>query len=130
MQAQLTALARTQRVALTDLVEAALRTLLTTEPTPPTVTAQLARVLRDLRDLRQGQEVLEETLGLFINVYLSTSPEVPSAQEAAAQRQGSRRYSRFMKVLEGKLARQGLWRSHEGDDDDSSPPAACPGTRA
>jgi len=59
-------------------------------------------VLRDLRTLRQGQEVLEETLGLFINVYLSTTPEVPPEQEEVARRNGGRRYARFLKVLEGK----------------------------
>lgn len=132
MKAQLTALARTQQVALTDLVEAALRTLLTAEPPPPSVTAQLTRVLRDLRELQRGQEVLEETLGLFINVYLSTSPEVPPDQEEAAGRQGGRRYSRFMKVLETKLAQTRQRVRHEGDHDDLDRAATpeSPGTRA
>jgi hypothetical protein len=124
LKAQLTALARTQQVALTDLVEAALRTLLTTEPTPPTVTAQLTRVLREVRELQRGQEVLEETLGLFINVYLSTSPEVPPEQEEAARRLGGRRYTRFLKVLEGKLTRA------KGGPHDDAPVADRAGPRA
>jgi hypothetical protein len=106
LKAQLTALARQQQVALTDLVEAALRQLFPTAPPEPSVPAQLTRVLRELRTLRRGQEVLEETLGLFINVYLSTTPEVPPEQDEAARRNGGRRYARFVKVLEGKLARQ------------------------
>ncbi|MGE3538617.1 MAG: hypothetical protein AB7N91_14465 [Candidatus Tectimicrobiota bacterium] len=124
LKAQLTALARTQQVALTDLVEAALRALLTTEPTPPPVTAQLARVLREMRELQRGLEVLEETLGLFINVYLSTTPEVPPEQEDAARRLGGRRYTRFLKVLEGKLARA------KGGAHDPAGTADGPGPRA
>ena len=107
LKAQLTVLARQQQVALTDLVEAALRQLLPTAPPPePSVPAQLTRMLRELRTLRRGQEVLEETLGLFINVYLSTTPEVPPEQDEAARRNGGRRYARFLKVLEGKLAHE------------------------
>jgi hypothetical protein len=108
LKRELTALAQRQQVALTDLVEAALRQLLRTAPPPePSVTQRLTRVLRDLRDLQQAVEVLEETLGLFINVYFSTTPEVPSEQEEAARRRGGRRYARFLQVLEGKLARAG-----------------------
>ena len=125
MKAQLTALARQQRVALTDLVEAALRQLFPTAPPPePSVSAQLTRVLRDLRTLREGQEILEETLGLFINVYLSTTPEVPPEQDEAARRTGGRRYAKFMKVLEGKLAHE------KGGPHDDPAAAERPGPRA
>ena len=121
LKAQLTALARQQRVALTDLVEAALRQLFPTAPPPePSVPAQLTRVLRELRTLRRGQEVLEETLGLFINVYLSTTPEVPPAQDEAARRSGGRRYAKFVKLLEGKLARE------KGAQDDDAAAAERP----
>ena len=125
MKAQLTALARQQQVALTDLVEAALRQLLpTAAPPEPSVPAQLTRVRRELRALQRGQEVLEETLGLFINVYLSTTPAVPPDQEEAARRTGGRRYARFLKVLEGKLAReQG---AHHDDAAASESPGPCP----
>jgi hypothetical protein len=124
LKTQLTTLARQQQVALTDLVEAALRQLLTATPPEPGVTTQLTRVLRELRTLQRSQEVLEETLGLFINVYLSTTPEVPPDQEEAARRSGGRRYARFVKLLESKLAHT------KGGPYDDTPTPDGPGPRA
>jgi hypothetical protein len=106
LKQQLAALARHRRVAMTDLVEAALQRLLAADPPPPAVAQRLDHLARDVRTLQRGQEILAETLGLFINVYLSTTPEVPPAQDEAARRTGGRRYAKFLKVLEGKLAHE------------------------
>jgi len=120
---QLAALARHHRVAMTDLVEAALQMLLQADPPPPSVAQRLEQLVREIRALHRAQAILEETLGLFINVYLSTTPEVPPDQEEAAQRIGGRRYARFLKVLEGKIARE------KGAHHDTGAPAS-PGPRA
>lgn len=125
MKHQLMALARQRHIALTDLVEAALQRMLSADaPTDPSVTARLNRVLREIRDLQRGLEILEETLGLFINVYFSTTPEVPPEHEEAARRLGGRRYARFLKVLEGKIAREKGARYADTPAPDSAGPRA------
>lgn len=107
MKQQLATLARQRHVAMTDVVEAALQMVLTAESPPPSVARRLDRLLQEVRTLQQAVEVIEETLGLFINVYFSITPEVPPEHEEAARRMGGRRYARFLKILEGKLAREG-----------------------
>jgi hypothetical protein len=57
-------------------------------------------------------------------VYLSTTPEVPPEQDEAARRTGGRRYAKFLKVLEGKLARE------KGAQDDDTAAAESPGPGA
>ena len=110
---------------MTDLVEAALQRLLAADPPPPAVAQRLDQLARDVRTLQRGQEILEETLGLFINVYLSMTPEIPPEQDEAARRTGGRRYAKFLKVLEGKLARE-----KGAHDDDDTAAAASPEPRA
>ena len=120
---QLAALARHRRVAMTDLVEAALQMLLQADPPPPSVAQRLEQLVREIRALHRAQAILEETLGLFINVYFTTTPEVPPEQEEAARRIGGRRYAWFLNVLEGKIARE------KGVHHDTGAPAS-PGPRA
>lgn len=128
---QLAALARHRRVAMTDLVEAALHMLLDADPAPPSVAQRLEQLVRDVRALHRAQAILEETLGLFINVYFTTTPEVPSEQEEAARQRGGRRYARFMRVLEGKLAQAGRGKTTgEGGDHDAATTPDRAGPRA
>jgi hypothetical protein len=114
-------LAHHRQVAMADIVEAALTTMLTPQAAPESLLMRrIEQVWREVRALQHAVEVLEETLGLFVNVYLSTTPEVPPAKEEEAKRIGGRRYARFVKVLEQQLARkQGLYREHprEGEHD-------------
>jgi hypothetical protein len=102
---ELVAYARQKQVALSALGETALTLLL--HPPPVTVTpSQVAHMRRDLHALQQAVEVIAETLALFINVYLSTTEEVPPGEEETARQRGARRYGRFLKTLETKLARE------------------------
>jgi hypothetical protein len=105
LKAELVAHARQKQVALSALGETALTLLL--HPPPVTVTpSQVAHLRRELRAVHQAVEVVAETLALFINVYLSTTAEVPLGEEEVARQRGARRYARFLKTLEAKLARQ------------------------
>jgi hypothetical protein len=105
LKAQLAELAHTRHMAMTDILEEAVQTVLAPEP-PATqrVLRRLDRLQQEVDALQQAVEVVAETLALFVNVYLSTTSEVPPAEEEEARRRGGRRYARFLKVLEGKLA--------------------------
>ena len=105
LKAELVAHAREKQVALSALGETALTLLL--HPPPVTVTpSQVAHLRRELRAVHQAVEVVAETLALFINVYLTTTEEVPAAEEERARQRGARRYTRFLKALETRLGRE------------------------
>lgn len=123
LKEDLDALARQRRSARTDLVMAGIQLLVNAEAPAPAVAHRLDRLLREMRALQQAMAVMEETLGLFINVYFSTTTEVPPDQEEAARRLGGRRYARFLKILETKLATARRVVTTEGRQDE---PAAAP----
>lgn len=107
LKAQLVELARTRHMAMTDILEEAVQAALAPEP-PATqsILRRLDRLQQEMGELQWAVEVVVETLALFVNVYLSTTPEVPPAEEEAARRRGGRRYARFLYVLEEKLAQE------------------------
>ena len=59
---------------------------------------------RYLKLLLKQIEIVTEMGALFIRGYLTTSPELPDDQKAAAAAQASRRWMTFMKILSGKIS--------------------------
>lgn len=53
--------------------------------------------------LAQQQEIIAETLALFIRVWLTNTTEVPDNQKSEANAQGGKRYQRFIEHLVKRL---------------------------
>jgi hypothetical protein len=87
--------ARQRGCAMAAIVEAAIHDLLTAPPK--------TQELRREREMLRALEALTEMLALYINVYLSITPEVPPEQHDAARTRGAQRYQQFMQRLEAKL---------------------------
>jgi hypothetical protein len=60
-------------------------------------------VLAELQQLQRSVEVLAETLTLFIQMYLSYTPELTSVEQEEARRRGTRRYSQFLRTLDERV---------------------------
>jgi hypothetical protein len=56
-----------------------------------------------LKLLSKGQEVLAETLALYIRGYLTTSIELPQDQKPAALAQAGRRWKKFLEILSERV---------------------------
>ena len=69
--------------------------------------AALARRLdhldRRLKLLSKGQEVLAETLALYIRTYLTTSIELPEDQRTVAFAQAKKRWKKFLEILSERV---------------------------
>jgi hypothetical protein len=64
---------------------------------------RLDRLDRQLKSLLKGQEVLAETLALYIRGYLTTSIELPQDQKPAALAQAGRRWKKFLEILSERV---------------------------
>jgi hypothetical protein len=67
---------------------------------------RLDRLSRQLAKLERDQAITLETLGLFVRYFLSVTPALPEADQAAARAQGLKRYDRFIETL-GRHLQQG-----------------------
>ena len=68
------------------------------------VAKRFDRTERYLKLLLKQIEILTEMVALFIRGYLTTSPELPDDQKAAAAAQAGRRWMTFMNILVGKIS--------------------------
>jgi hypothetical protein len=64
----------------------------------------LDRLTRDVGVINRHQQIVIESLGLFIRHYLITSPTVPPSEQQAAQALGQQRFQRFIEQLGRRLA--------------------------
>ena len=64
---------------------------------------RLNRIDARQRALTQQQEIIAETLALFIRVWLTNTTEVPDSQKSEANAQGGKRYQRFIEHLVKRL---------------------------
>jgi hypothetical protein len=65
---------------------------------------RLDRLSRDVGGINRHQQIVIESLGLFIRHYLITSPTVPPSEQQAAQALGHQRFQRFIEQLGRRLA--------------------------
>jgi len=96
-----------KRISQAVVVEAALESYLTPDG-PERLEAALAR---RLDRLSRGTERLErhvtignEALALFVRFWLSSTPPLPEASQAAAQVKGTERYEGFVEALGRRIA--------------------------
>jgi hypothetical protein len=65
---------------------------------------RLDRLSRDVGVINRHQQIVIESLGLFIRHYLITSPTMPPSEQHAAQALGHQRFQRFIEQLGRRLA--------------------------
>jgi hypothetical protein len=65
---------------------------------------RLDRLTRDVGVINRHQQIMIESLGLFIRHYLITSLPLPPSEQQAAQAIGQQRFQRFIEQLGRRLA--------------------------
>ena len=65
---------------------------------------RLDRLTRDIGVINRHQQIVIESLGLFIRHYLITSLPLPPSEQQAAQAIGHQRFQRFIEQLGRRLA--------------------------
>jgi hypothetical protein len=89
------------------LTETALSQLLNPKAEDPIDSAmprRLERLTRDVGVINRHQQIVIESLGLFIRHYLITSLPLPPSEQQAAQALGHQRFQRFIEQLGRRLA--------------------------
>ncbi len=106
--AALEAFARRREKPLSLVAEAAIASFIT----PDEAQRQEAAIVRRLDQHTRAVERLErnlgisiETMALFVRFWLTTTPAVPEAQQAAAQAKGRERFEGFVAALGRRLAK-------------------------
>lgn len=126
---QLDERASSRRITRTDIVEAALASLLTPdheERIEAVLTRRLDRISRQLDRLEWHVELSNEAFALFVRSWLINSPPLPDAALRAAQATGRKRWEAFVDSLSRrmelgpKLAEE---LSRDVNADHSSPPS-------
>jgi hypothetical protein len=75
------------------------------EDQPDAATSRrLDRLTRDVGVINRHQQIVIESLGLFIRHYLITSLPLPPSEQQAAQALGHQRFQRFIEQLGRRLA--------------------------
>ena len=89
------------------LTETALTQLLPpkgNEQQEATVQRRLDKLSREVSLINRHQQIVIESLGIFIRHYLTLSPQIPQADIQAAQAYGHQRFQRFIEQLGKRLA--------------------------
>ncbi len=126
---QLDERARSRRITRTDIVEAALASLLTPdheERLEAALTRRLDRLSRQLDRLEWHVELSNEGFALFVRSWLINSPPLPDAALRAAQATGKKRWEAFVDTLSRRMElgpKLGDELSRDKDGDHSSPPS-------
>ena len=125
---QLDERASSRRITRTDIVEAALASLLSPdheERLEAALTRRLDRMARQLDRLEWHVELSNEAFALFVRSWLINTPALPDAALRAAQATGKKRWEAFVESLSrrmelGPKLDEELSRDKPGDH--SSPP--------
>ena len=124
---QLDERASSRRITRTDIVEAALASLLTPdheERIEAVLTRRLDRISRQLDRLEWHVELSNEAFALFVRSWLVNSPPLPDAALRAAQATGKKRWEAFVDSLSRRMEagpQLGDELSRDKDGDHSSP---------
>jgi len=103
-------LASSQRVAKSAIVSAALASFLLPDGQDRrevTIVKRLDRLAQQLDRMERDQNVMVETLALFIRYELAVSTPVPEAHQEAVRAQGKARFEKFIAQLARHLQRGG-----------------------
>lgn len=106
---RLNELAIKKGVSKSSLVAAALASWLSPVPGEQRETAmakRLDRLSRQFERLERDQNILIETVALYVRYYLTVSTPVPEAHQEAARAQGRLRFSQFIEQL-GRRVQKG-----------------------
>lgn len=98
--------ARQRRVTKTDVVEAALASLLSPdheEKIEAMLTRRLDRMARLLDRILWHVDLSNETMALFVRFWLTSTPPAPDAGSKAAQATGAKRYQSFVDSLSRRM---------------------------
>lgn len=98
--------ARARKVSRTDVIEAALTSVLSPdheEKLEAILTRRLDRLSRQLDRLEWHVELTNETLALFVRFWLINSAPLPEEAVRAAQASGKKRWSAFVDSLSRKM---------------------------
>lgn len=98
--------AQQRRLTRTEVVEAALASLLTPdhdERLEAMVTRRLDRMSRQLDRIEWQSELASETLALLVRHWLTNSPPLPDTALSAAQAVGKRRWESFVTALARRM---------------------------
>lgn len=98
--------ARARRVSQTDVVEAALASLLSPdsdEKVEAILTKRLDRLVRDLERLAWHVELSNEAFAMFVRFWLTSNPPLPDTATKAAQATGKKRYNAFIDSLSRRM---------------------------
>lgn len=98
--------AQQRRLTRTEIVEAALASLLTPdhdERLEAMVTRRLDRMARELDRIEWQGELVGETLALLVRHWLTNSAPLPDEALAAAQATGKRRWEAFVEALARRM---------------------------
>ncbi len=105
---QLDQLAALKGLSKSSIIAAALASVLSPDSADRREAAlgqRLDRITRQFSKLERDQNVLIETLALFVRYFLSVTASVPEAQQEAARAQGRARFDQFVQQLARHLQR-------------------------
>ena len=103
---QLDERASSRRITRTDIVEAALASLLTPdheERLEAVLTRRLDRLSRQLDRLEWHVELTNEAIALFVRFWLTSNPPLPETAMKAAQATGKKRWQGFVESLSRRM---------------------------
>lgn len=108
LASQLADYAQRKRVPQALVVETALASLLSPDGADRLEAAlarRLDRMSRQIERLERHVTISNEALALFVRFWLTSTPALPDAAQAAAQIKGRERYEGFVEALGRRMAR-------------------------
>jgi len=93
-------------VSKTDIIEAAIKEFLFpkgSDKKEAILGRSLDRIERRVKAAERNQEIIAETLSLFIRAWLTNTLELPEDQKSTAEKAGGRRYKKFLEALSLRL---------------------------
>jgi len=105
--AKVEALALRRQVSKSAIIEAAVASFLsgdTADRLEAAMSRRLDKIGRQIDMLDEDLAVLGETVSLFVNIWLASTPPLPESAQAAARAKGAERFARFLQTLGRRLA--------------------------
>ncbi|MGE0521655.1 MAG: CopG family transcriptional regulator [Variibacter sp.] len=85
------------------------------------IAKRLDGIDRRMQRLERDTGIAVETMALFVRFWLSSTPPLPDATQAAARAKAGERYDGFLNALGRRLAKGPKLRQEIGEDFDPSP---------